>query len=82
MNVQELRKALADLNIIPNVVGIEEDELLNDQLRIEQRSEGYWIVYYFERGRASQIHEFATEEKACDYLLNRVIGNPSVCLRK
>ena len=82
MNAQELRKALVDLNINSRAVGIEDDELFSDQLRIEKRYEGYRVVYYFERWQTSQVREFATEERACDDLLKRVVNDQSLRLRK
>lgn len=32
--------------------------------------EGYWEVYYSERGQKSSLKVFQTESEACEYFLN------------
>ena len=34
-----------------------------------------WIVYYRENGHLQHVHEFATQNEACDELYSRVIRN-------
>ena len=82
MNVQELRKKLADLNVDPRAAGIEGVNLFDGQYRIEKRYEGYWIVHYFERGQAFSAREFATEERACEDFLKRITDDKSTRIQK
>ena len=33
-----------------------------------------WEVYYSERGLKTQLKEFATEDEACEYMYNKLLG--------
>ncbi len=40
-----------------------------------------WIVYYAERGLRSGQRQFDSEDDACDYLLNRLLSDPSTRIK-
>jgi hypothetical protein len=48
-----------------------------EQYCIEQAGE-VWRVYYFERGKKTNIVEFSDVEGACDYLLKLLKADPTV----
>ena len=48
----------------------------NDVYVIEE-SDGLWYFYYNERGMRVEETPCATEESACEYLLERLSGDPS-----
>ena len=39
--------------------------------------EGGWTVYYSERGKRRDEVRFDTEHEACDYLLLKLVGDPT-----
>lgn len=39
--------------------------------------DGHWVVYYAERGEQTNLHTFATEADACDYLLQELRNDPT-----
>lgn len=48
----------------------------NECYRLEDLGHG-WAVYYAERGLRSGERHFETEDEACDFLLNRLLSDPS-----
>jgi hypothetical protein len=68
MNILGLRRAMAELRVRSQAVGIDGLNLSDEQYRIEQRGFS-WAVYYSERGKEVELHEFPSEHEVCNYLL-------------
>ena len=72
MNKRELEQRLIDENIR------KDSYCLNGGYPNESyclsKYHGKWEVYYSERGRKSGLKIFITEEEACDYFYNELIG--------
>jgi hypothetical protein len=82
MNREELKVVLDRECIDPSIYSLygQAGGPYDDRLILEQ-DRTIWTVYYIERGEKSQIHFFETEHEACEYLLNRLLRNPTTRLR-
>ena len=75
MNCDELREILDREGIDPNAYDLRGGQP-NEKYTIES-GVGGWFVYYSERGKRTDEAFFATEETACQNLLERLLRDPS-----
>ena len=76
MNISELKQKLEKHNIDPYFASLE-GEVRDESLILERLSSGGWCVYYSERGQRTGEHWFITEEKACQFIFNRLSMDPN-----
>ncbi len=75
MKIAELRKALVDHGVRPYAVSIDGHDEADDQYRLVKEGKYCitWVTYYSERGNKVGLREFASEDEACDFILDRVL---------
>jgi hypothetical protein len=76
MHIWKLRDALAELGIRPGAVSIDGLDATDNQYRLEKK-DGFWTVYYFERGGIAGARKFLHEEDASSYLLDLLKSDPT-----
>lgn len=75
MNRVQLREFLDSENVRRDAYSLDES-WCSECYRLEQVGSA-WAVYYAERGLRSGERRFESEDDACDYLLNRLLSDPS-----
>jgi hypothetical protein len=76
VNLPELRKNLVEQGVRRYAVSIDKVDETEEQYRLE-RDGRYWTTYYYERGERRSPRDFASEEDACKYFLEWVLGDPT-----
>jgi len=77
MNCSELKERLLREGVREDVYSLMGDSLLFDGFVLSQQG-GEWVVYYRdERGSRSHVRAFATQEEACQDLLDRLLADPN-----
>jgi len=77
MNTEELKKALDKEGVKPiyySLNGIRGPQE-NDTLILEKTG-NKWVYYYYERGHKFDLQYFDTEDKACQYIFQKLTKYP------
>lgn len=75
MNRQELKAALQAARIRDDAYDLNGGHL--PEAYTLGGANANWFVYYSERGLETGRREFSTESEACQYLLNKLKGDPT-----
>ncbi|SFM79372.1 hypothetical protein [Nitrosomonas communis] len=81
MNLPELIGRLKQLGARPDAysIGIGVPEANETYCLVQEN--GIWLIYYAERGQRGDLHEYATEEEACNAFLELLKNDESVWSR-
>lgn len=71
MNKLELEARLKAEGIRQNLYSL--DGTVADECMILEQQASTWVVYYSERGQQTGRMDFATEDAACQHLLNLIL---------
>lgn len=75
MNTNELREILNQERFDPDSYDLD-GGLLPEKYTLAEEA-GMWSVYYSERGLQTGKRTFATEAEACEYILDKLRGDPT-----
>lgn len=74
MIVPELKRKLKEANIPPYLYNLEGDGRTDERFCLHYESGIGWEVYYAERGIKTTALRFETEEEACTFIYNKLLG--------
>jgi hypothetical protein len=69
MTVEQLKQLLYNRGLRKDSVSFWRGAPTASEEYCISREDGYWEVYYFERGHKNDLRRFGDEASACDYLL-------------
>jgi len=77
MNINELKQALNDNNISPEVYYIDMQCPILDQGYCLNYENNQWVVYFQERGRKRYKKKTTNESEACEFMLKWILDGAS-----
>jgi hypothetical protein len=80
MNLSELASRLERLEIHPDAYSIGIGVPEADETYCVVQENGVWRIYYAERGQRGGLHEYASEDEACNAFLELLKNDESVWL--
>lgn len=75
MTREDLRRRLRAEGVREDAYNL--DGELVDESYVLEREGARWVVYYSERGLRTGMTSFTNEDEACDYLYERLHGDPT-----
>lgn len=77
MDRKQLQKELSAQNINPRCYSLVAENFDPDEALCLRQSGSEWIVFYSERGLQSGKQSFPSEDRACAYLLEQLLEDPT-----